>query len=382
MSLSPEFLSHFEPLEDPRRPAFNLRHELTDILAITILATICGADSWIEIEAFATSKKDWLTTFLELPNGIPSHDTLERVFASLNPTQFEHCFQAWVSTLRIEPDEREIIAVDGKTLRASHNWRKAQKPLHMVSAWAVANSLCLGQVLTEAKSNEIEAMPRLLKMLEVKGCIVTTDAMGCQHAIAAQIIEQGADYVLTLKDNQPTLAESVAKVFTVGDATVFAGMHYLKQIEKVYHEHGRVETRKYTLVSCKDGWAFGTMWPGLKSIGRIDVVRTVDSRDVTYSTRYFLTSLTYRQMPEFMRAVRQHWQIEINLHWSLDVSFGEDQNRVRHRCGAANLAIVRRIALNLLKQDKTLTKGISAKRKTAGWNHDYLAKILNQKPKP
>lgn len=376
MPLSPEFRKHFDALEDPRTHDRNFRHLLHDILAITILASICGADTWVEMETFATSKEDWLKTFLDLPNGIPSHDTVERLFMALDPKRFGACFKEWVSTFRI-PAEREVVAIDGKTLRASHNWRKSIKPLHMVSAWAVENGLCLAHVRTEEKSNEIEAIPRLLNMLDVKGCIVTTDAMGCQQDIATEIIEKKADYVLTLKENHPTLCESVGKVFTVGDATLFAGMHYVRKREKVYHEHGRVETRAYTIVSCKDGWAFGVAWPGLQSLGRLEVTRTVDSKHVTRSTRYFLTSLTYRQMDDFMRAVRRHWDIEINLHWSLDVSFREDVNRTRTGHGAENLATVRRIALNLLKRDKSSKTGITAKRKKAGWSLPYLRSLFS-----
>lgn len=380
MPLSQQFLKHFEPLEDKRCPIRNFRHNLHDILTLAILGTICSADTWPEVEGFALAKEDWLRTFLELPNGIPSHDTFERVFAMLEPTVFERCFADWVATLRLQPEQREVIAVDGKTMRGSHNLHKGQKPLHMVSAWAVENGLVLAQVKTEEKSNEIEAIPRLLGMLDIKGCIVTTDAMGCQKDIAATIKNQGGDYVLTLKDNQPKLSELVQAVFEVGDKTTYEGMHYLKQIEKVRGaknrgEHGRVETRKYTLVTTKDAHTFGLQWPGLVSLGRLEVVRTVRSKDVERSTRYFLTSLSYRDMRDFMRAVRRHWEVEINLHWSLDVSFGEDKNRVRDRNGAENMAIVRRIALNMLKHSEGKI-GIAAKRKKAGWDHAFLSSLF------
>lgn len=342
---------------------------------------ICGADNWVEMEEFAVSKEDWLRTFLALPNGIPSHDTFARVFAALDAEQFERCFINWVKSIRLPG--RDVVAIDGKTSCASHNKHKGINALHMVSAWAVDNRLCLGQVKTAEKSNEIEAMPRLLQMLDIKDCIVTADAMGCQKEIAATIKNKGADYVLTLKDNQPSLSKTVKQVFELGDITTFEGMHYRKQIEKIRGyknrgEHGRVETRKYTLVTAKDAHAFGLRWPGLVSIGRLDVVRTVRSKDVTRSTRYFLTSLSYQQIDEFMKAARQHWEVEINLHWTLDVSFADDLNRTRTGNAAENLSIVKRIALNLLKQNTTAKTGISAKRKKAGWNNKFLIQVLQK----
>ena len=381
MSLSPTFLEPFSCLEDPRRLGHNHLHQLNDILAIAILAMICGADNWVEMEEFAVSKEDWLRTFLALPNGIPSHDTFARVFAALDAEQFERCFINWVKSIRLPG--RDVVAIDGKTSCASHNKHKGINALHMVSAWAVDNRLCLGQVKTAEKSNEIEAMPRLLQMLDIKDCIVTADAMGCQKEIAATIKNKGADYVLTLKDIQPSLSKTVKQVFELGDITTFEGMHYRKQIEKIRGyknrgEHGRVETRKYTLVTAKDAHAFGLRWPGLVSIGRLDVVRTVRSKDVTRSTRYFLTSLSYQQIDEFMKAARQHWEVEINLHWTLDVSFADDLNRTRTGNAAENLSIVKRIALNLLKQNTTAKTGISAKRKKAGWNNKFLIQVLQK----
>jgi predicted transposase YbfD/YdcC len=381
MTLSSTFLEPFSALEDPRRLGHNHLHQLNDILAIAILATICGADNWVEMEEFALSKEDWLSTFLRLPNGIPSHDTFARVFAALDAQSFERCFIAWVKSIRFPG--RDVIAIDGKTSCASHNKHKGINALHMVSAWAVDNRLCLGQVRTAEKSNEIEAMPRLLQMLDINDCIVTTDAMGCQKEIAATIRNKGADYVLTLKDNQPKLCSSVKNIFDLGDITTFEGMYYRKQIEKVRGhrnrgEHGRVETRKYTLVTTKDAHSFGLRWPGLVSLGRLEVTRTIRSKEVTRSTRYFLTSLSYQQMDEFMKAARRHWEVEINLHWSLDVSFADDLNRTRTGNAAENISIIKRIALNLLKHENTTKTGISAKRKKAGWNNNYLIKILEK----
>jgi predicted transposase YbfD/YdcC len=373
MDLSDTFLDHFEALEDPRLNNHNLRHNLTDILVITILGTICGADGWIEINEFAVAKEDWLKTFLPLPHGIPSHDTFGRVFSLIDPDKFECCFYAWIESLGIDTNN-EIIAIDGKTLRGSGNKRKNNKPLHMVSAWAAHNRVMLGQVKTEEKSNEIEAIPRLLNMLYISNSIVTIDAMGCQKNIALQIIEQGADYVLALKENQPSLYQDIKSVFALGEFKQFKKMLNKRKLEKV-HDHGRTETRRYTLISARDPLLFELRWPGMKSIGMVEVTRTTNNQ-VEKSKRFFITSLD-EDIDGFMRAVRKHWSIEINLHWSLDVSFKEDLNRARAGHSAQNLATVRRIALNLLTQEKTHKRGIACKRKTAGWNHKYLMAVLN-----
>lgn len=376
MGLSEEFLGYFDLKEVRKSSHGHFKHKLSDILALTILGCLCGADNWVEISDFGKSKEAWLREFLELEHGVPSHDTLGRVFSILDPDEFERCFIDWVKSLSDKmTDKREIIAIDGKTSRRSHNKRKGQNPLHMVSAWAVEQGVSFGQVSTKDKSNEIEAIPRLLNMVDVTGGIVTIDAMGCQSKIAEQIIEQKADYVLCLKDNQPTLADSVEKLFTIGDATQYKGMHNIRKIEKV-RDHGRQETRTYTMITTKDTWAFDTRWAGLKSIGCVHVKRTVNYQ-TTSSIRYFLTSLTYQHIDDFMRAVRGHWNIEINLHWSLDVSFADDLNRTRTKHAPENLSIIKRIALNLLKAETSAKIGISAKRKKAAWNHQYLNKILN-----
>jgi predicted transposase YbfD/YdcC len=377
MDLSSGFLEHFEGLEDPRCVGRNFRHNLTDILVIAILGAICGADNWVEMSDFGRCKEDWLKEFLELPHGIPSHNTFGRVFAMLDAATFEECFVSWVKDVSARLDfsaKKEIISIDGKTSRGAHNRRRGRSPLHMVSAWASEQGLLLGQVSTAEKSNEIEAIPRLLSMIEIAGNIVTIDAMGCQQEIAAQIVERKADYILSLKDNQPTLCDSVRKIFTIGEMTQYKDMHHLQKIEKV-KDHGRIEKRRYTLVSCKDAYAFTTRWPGLKSIGMLEVKRTVN-HETTNSVRYFLTTLAYGQMDDFMRGARKHWDIEINLHWSLDVSFADDKNRTRSGHAAENLSIVKRIALNLLKQEKTTKTGITAKRKKAGWNHQYLHELM------
>ena len=376
MKLEETFLAHFKNLSDPRLNTHrNFRHNLGDIFIITILAIVCGADNWMEIERFGLAKQDWLKTFLELPRGIPSHDTFSRVFALLEPSCFETCFAEWITSLDIDL-KKEIIALDGKTLRGSGNKRQQQPALHLVSAWATKNRLMLAQVKTAEKSNEITAIPKLLEMLDVQGATVTIDAMGCQTDIAKQIIKQGADYVLSLKENQPTLYHDVGNIFLRAEEgeKKYKKMLHLRRVEKV-HNHGRIETRRYTMISARDPLLFELRWPGLKGIGKVEVVRTTNNQ-VERSTRYFITSLDYEKIDEFREAVRKHWQIEVDLHWSLDVGFREDLNQSHVGNSAHNLAIMRRIALNLLKQEKTHKNGIACRRKTAGWDHDYLLKVL------
>jgi len=376
MKLEETFLSHFKNLDDPRLNSHrNFRHNLGDIFIITVLAVICGADNWAEIERFGLAKQSWLESFLELPYGIPSHDTFTRVFASLEPSCFESCFNEWISSLNIDL-KQEIIALDGKTLRGSGNKRKGQAPLHMVSAWAAKSRLMLAQIKTEEKSNEITAIPKLLEMLNIEGSTITIDAMGCQTDIAKKIIAKGANYVLSLKENQPTLYNDVCSIFTRAEegAKKYKKMLHLRRVEKV-HDHGRIETRRYTLISARDPLLFELRWHGLKGIGKVDIVRTTNNQ-VERSTRYFVTSLDYEKIDAFKEAVRKHWQIEVDLHWSLDVGFREDLNQAHIGYSAHNLAIIRRIALNLLKQENTHKNGIACRRKTAGWDHSYLLKVL------
>jgi predicted transposase YbfD/YdcC len=373
MQLSDTFLKHFDPLIDPRIDNHNKLHNLHDILVITILATICGADNWVDINEFGEAKYDWLSTFLELPNGVPSHDTFGRVFSMLDPDQFESCFCDWIQSLSVDISS-EVIAIDGKTLRGSGNRRKGQKALHIVSAWASNQGLLLGQVKTDEKSNEITAIPQLLKMIDISGSTVTIDAMGCQKAIAEEILIQRADYVLALKENQQKLHEMVEAIFNMGESRQFKKMLNRRKVEKL-HEHGRAETRRYTLVSARDPEVFQLRWPGLKGIGMLETTRTTNNQ-VERSKRYFLTSLAYEDIDQFMDAVRKHWTIEIGLHWSLDVSFREDHNQTHVGYSAKNLAVIRRIALNLIKQEKTNKRGVSCRRKVAGWDNKYLLKVL------
>lgn len=376
MNLSDTFLQHFEAIEDPRIDNHNRRHELVDIFVITILGTICGADGWNEIYDFAVAKKSWLGSFLALPNGIPSHDTFRRLFLLINPEEFEHAFLKWIASLSIDLDKR-IIAIDGKTLRGSIDRKNNKRPIHLVSAWASDYKIMLGQIKTEEKSNEITAIPKLLNMIDVKDAIVTIDAMGCQKKITQKIIQQEADFILSLKDNQSTLFQDVKSIFAVATEgeKKFKKMLHLCKVEKD-RGHGRIERRRYTLLSPRTLTEFQARWPGMKAIGVVESTRTINEIKTPY-IRFFITSLQYERIDDFVRGVRTHWDIENNLHWSLDISFNEDHSRVRAGHSSQNLAIVRRIALNLLKQEKTHKGGITRKRKSSGWDHQYLLTVLN-----
>jgi predicted transposase YbfD/YdcC len=331
--ISNRFLDYFADLEDPRRYYGNKLHELSDILVLTILAVISGAESWVDVEEFGINKEEWLKTFLKLPNGIPSHDTIGRVFAMLEPEGFERCFLNWVKSL-ITVEKNEVIAIDGKTIRGSHN--NGRNPIHLVSAWATRNGLILGQLKTEEKSNEIIAIPQLLGMIDIGGCTVTIDAMGCQRSIAEQIINQDGDYVLALKGNQKLMHEDVALFFTDAFKKDFRGVSY-DTYETIEKGHGRIETRRYWISNQIDWLQKEHDCPGLKAIGCVESTREkVKSKEVTREIRYYLTSLQSEAIA-FADAVRRHWSIENSLHWSLDVTFNEDQCRVRKDHSAENL---------------------------------------------
>ena len=375
MSLSETFLMHFAELDDPRLDHHrNKRHLLSDILVLTILAVICGADSWVDVENFGHSKEVWLKTFLKLPHGIPSHDTIGRLFSLLDPKQLQNCFLSWINSL-VSTHEGEIIAIDGKALRNSYNRRGSRGALHMISAWAVNNRLVLGQLKTKEKSNEITAIPQLLEMLDIKGATVTLDAMGCQKEIAEKIIGKGADYVLSLKGNQGTLHDAVKDLFTYALSNDFKRVNhtYYEEIEK---DHGRIEKRRYWLAHNRQDSEHQTSmrWPGLKGLGMVSYTCQIGD-DVRTDYRFYLVSFC-DDAKRFAQAARGHWNIEINLHWSLDVSFHEDLCRVRTGHAAENFAVIRHIALNMLKHESSAKVGIATKRKKAGWDHRYLAKIL------
>jgi predicted transposase YbfD/YdcC len=380
---------HFAALEDPRVERARL-HSLLAIVTIALCGVICGADSWVEIAEFGRIKANWFATFLDLPHGIPSHDTLGRVFAHLDAAHFEACFAAWMQAvaevLPLEPvpsapTGADVIALDGKTLRRSHDRRAGKEALHLVSAWASANRLVLAQVAVVDKCNEITAFPQLLRQLELNGCLVTIDAMGCQTAIAAQIQEQEADYVLALKENQAELYEAVADSFALARRSGFAEhpadtWSTWRQVNK---GQGRVEVREHWVLSDPAVIAYlreqVADWPGLQALGLVDAQRRFADGQVTQQTRYYLLS-TPLSAEQFGQAVRSHWGIENQVHWLLDVAFREDDSRVRLGDGAENFAILRRLALQLLKQETTTQIGIRGKRLKAGWSDAYLLEIL------
>lgn len=364
---------HFSNLDDPRNS--NRWHLLFDIIVIAICAAICGADSWTDIEFFGKSKYKWFKQFLELPHGIPSHDTFGRVFALLDTEQFQACFAEWVSAIS-EVFQGQIVAVDGKTLRRSHDKATGKQAIQVVSAWAAQNRLVLGQMKVDELSNEITAIPELLALLGVAGCIVTTDAIGCQKAIAQTIVDQDADYVLAVKENQGHLYETFQDLFQYPAEMVAAGCDYHKTVEK---GHGRIEVRECWTTSDPAYLRYISEqlseWPGLRSLVMVKSERSIVDGESTIKCRYFISSLD-SDARLALHAARTHWGIENKVHWILDIAFREDDCRVRKGNAAENFAVLRHIALNLLKQEKSLKCGIKAKRKMAGWDHDYLLKVL------
>ncbi len=380
---------HFGNLTDPRIDR-NQDHKLLDIVGLSICGVICGADGWPEIEEFGKSKEPWLRSFLELPNGIPSHDTIGRVFARLLPGEVQQSFQRWIQSIS-ERTGGELISIEGKTLRRSYDRNRDKAAIHMVSAWASENHLILGQVKTSEKSNEIMAIPCLLEVLALNGCIVTLDAMGCQTDIAAQIVEQGADYVLALKGNHGTVHEKVSSFFDhlhEGELTPdpvvqeeeepapqpVVQEEHISTLETVDGDHGRIEIRRYYQVSDVQWLAERSQWKGLQSVGMVEAERHI-GETVSVERRYYLSSLGLN-VPQFAEAVRGQWSIENSVHWSLDVSFREDDCRIRTGHAPENFAVLRHIALNLLKNDTRCQRGIKTKRLKAGWDNDYLKSLL------
>jgi predicted transposase YbfD/YdcC len=373
-------IEHFQHLPDPRVNRTKA-HDLIDILVMAICTLLCGGESFNDMEDFGHAKHDWFKTFLRLRHGIPSHDTFNRVFAALDPQQFLDCFLRWTQSLR-QAVAQEIVALDGKALRrALHRDQSIQ---YVVSAWAESNGLVLGQLKVADKSNEITALPALLRVLELSGCIVTVDAMGCQKKIAKEIMEADADYVLALKGNHETVQEEV-KAFLdalvaersaprpVG-AQLSKTATTLATYETVEKDHGRLETRRYYQSAEIDWFADRPDWEGLRSVGMVESIREIGAQR-TVERRYYLTSLPLG-VQSFGRAVRGHWGVENKLHWVLDVCFREDQSRARAGHAAENLATLRRLALNLLKREKTKKRGVKGKQLNAGWDHAYLLRLL------
>jgi predicted transposase YbfD/YdcC len=365
-------VEHFSNINDPRIERRKL-HKLIDIITISICAVICGADTWEDIELFGSSKHEWFKQFLELPNGIPSHDTFARVFARINPEQFQKSFISWIQSIS-KLTSQEIVAIDGKTLRGSYDTSDDKAAIHMVSAWAAANCLVLGQVKVDEKSNEITAIPKLLKVLCLQGCIVTIDAMGCQKEIVKQIVEQDGDYVISLKKNQNSLYERVENLFKQAINNRFQGIEH-SEFRRHESGHGRHEIRQCVMLSnIQDLIDPEGKWSKLTSVGMINSWRT-ENEKTTLETRYFISNLP-NNAELLAQSVRTHWNIENKLHWVLDVQFNEDSSRIRKDNAPQNFAIIRHIALNLLNQDKTVKAGVKRKRNKAGWDNEYLEKIL------
>lgn len=367
--------AHFGNIEDPRRTYLN-DHPLINIITIALCAVIAGAEGWTDIEMFGQQKKEWLSRFLDLENGIPSHDTFGRVFARLDPEQFRHSFLSWVQAV-FEVTSGQVIAIDGKQVRRSHDKGIGKRAIRMISAWATANRIVLGQRKAGNRSTEVTAIPKLLKLLDISGCIVTIDAIGTQTKIAAQIIKQGADYLLPVKENQANLLADIALFFKLAEKDGFAKVGHTYQ-RTVDNNHGRMEIRECWAIDGADNLEFlrgAADWPGLQTIVQIRSERRLKQKSEV-KVRYFITSLA-NDARQILAAKRAHWGIENSLHWVLDVAFREDDSRVRQGNADQNLAILRHVALNLLKQEKTARGGIKAKRLQAGWNEDYLVKVLS-----
>lgn len=371
----PTIAAHFDTLIDPRRICLN-DHPLINIITIALCAIIAGAEAWTEVEAFGNSKQDWLSKYIDLEKGIPSHDTFGRVFARLDPEQFRTSFLSWVQAV-FKVTNGQVVAIDGKKLRHSYDKTLGIAAIHMVSAWAAANQLVLGQLKVDDKSNEITAIPALLALLDIHGCLITIDAIGCQTEIAQQIIDQGGDYLLSVKENQKNLYDDIALFFDLSQQNGFA------KVRHTYHQtvnggHGRIEKRECWAISGPESLSFlrdHQNWPQLQTIVMIQSERHIANR-VSRETRYFITSLT-NDARQILEAKRSHWGIENKLHWVLDVAFREDDCRVRQQNAPQNLAILRHMALNLLKQEKTAKGGIKAKRLKAAWDENYLFKVLS-----
>lgn len=361
---------HFADMEDPRLDRKKL-HLLTDIIIIAILAVISGSTGWVEMELFGKCREQWLSRFLSLPNGIPSHDTFGRVFTLIDLKQFQNCFINWTNSLRSFFSE-ELIAIDGKCLRRSFSSAQANNPIHIVSAWGHKNRLVLGQVKVDDKSNEITAIPKLLQSLWVKGCVVTIDAMGCQKDIANEIIERKADYILAVKGNQENLHAQIKSHFD----QIAEMVHPTHEIWKTEESgHGRKDIREYHLFNDIQWLEIRDQWPGLKAVGAVCSYRQTQNKE-TLETRFYIMSKKL-SAEEFAAAVRYHWGIENKVHWTLDVTFREDDCRIRDKNGPANMAVLRHIAMNILRMETSCKLGFKGKQFKAALSLEYLEKILN-----
>ena len=365
----------FKQIEDPRRDHLK-DHLLFDILVISVCATICGAEHWTEFEEFGEAKQEWFASFLSLENGIPSHDTFQRVFILLDNLKLKEIFVEWVSEV-VSLGKGVLVNLDGKNLRGSKEPIKGKKALNVVSAWVSSQSVVLGQVCCEEKSNEITAIPALLKILDLEGCVVTIDAMGCQKEIVKEIVEKKADYVIALKENQGNLYRDSTEYLDWAERIGFKEIKYDYYQTEWEKDHGRIEQRR-CWVTAEIDWLEGKEdWQNLQSIVMVESEREVIGGEKTVERRYFISSLEAKAEP-LLKAIRGHWAIENQLHWCLDIGFREDDCRVREKKSAENLATLRHIGLNLLKQETSCKRGIKTKRKKAGWDNSYLLKILKK----
>lgn len=369
-----DFFEHFSVLPDPRIDRTK-KHLLIDMLFIAICTIICGGETYTDMEEFGKAKEDWLRRYLELPFGIPSHDTFRRVFSLLSPEAFSNCFISWTQAIH-KATKGEVIALDGKTIRHSFDTLTGQGALHLVSAWATEAGIALGQVKVDSKSNEITAIPKLLDLLDIKGSIVTMDAMGCQKEIVEQIIGKGGDYVICLKGNQGSLHDEVKYFFDEAISLGFKDLpcRYFESIEK---DHGRIETRRcYVVEDSAIEWLgeTGHCWPGFKSIAAV-VSERVIGKKTSIETKYFISSMR-GSAEKLARAARSHWGIENSLHWVLDMTLNEDKSRIRRDNAPENLALLRKIALNLAKRETSSKASMRSKLKRAAWDISYLEKLL------
>ena len=363
---------------DPRRQCQNLRHRLVDVLVIGFCGVLCGCEDFVEIEEFGRSKEDFFRRFLELANGIPSHDTFRRVFQAVCPLTLQQCLIQWLTGLRqtaATAGDGEVVASDGKTLRRTFDRGRNLGALHLVRAWATTNGITFGQVAVDAKSNEITAIPQLLQLLDLQECVVTIDAAGCQKEIAAHIVAKEADDVLAVKENQPTLHEQIEAYF-LEQWEAEQPDPKMRRHSQTDKSHGRTETRQTLVAPAPRALLASGQWVGLATIVMV-IRQSLDhaTEKTTEEVRYFISSLPAKAK-RLAGAIRQHWSIENGLHWVLDVAFNEDRMRQRDRNGIENLALLNRLAVSMLRQDKTVKAGVKCKRKTAGWNDDYLLHLL------
>jgi len=366
-------VEHFSILEDPRIER-NKRHSLIDIVVVSVCAVVCGAETWEDIEDYGEENIEWLKRFLKLENGIASHDTIRRLFIRLDPQALQQCFMNWVLAVR-KQTKGDVVAIDGKTLRRSADRAAGRMPIHLVSAWAVENGIVLGQVATEEHSNEITAIPALLELLKIKGSIVTIDAEGCQTEIAEKITkEKKADYVLAVKGNQPNLEEQIVSFFDDMDEEDLQEAEWVESHKTVDKGHGRIEVREYFHSDEIAALPRVKEFHGAGSIGMVRAKRIIGKKE-TVQKRYYISSLPM-DAAEFARAVRGHWSIENTLHWTLDMSFREDESRMRSGYSAENFAMMRRMALGLVKRDATSKKSLRRRRKKCLWNNQYLERVL------